>query len=148
VHGKLKDIYAPVNQNGQESKPSLQSYPFDPLGLDRPSTSSMFVPKFVAPLLRRLGGGWGKPFGSFPSSPGRGCPYGCEFCTVTGFFSAIPSGFAQTKSVVNELLLLKGAPHGVKPVRLRSFFIDDKFCDQYQAHQIAAAPILSPLEHN
>ena len=35
--------------------------------------------------LKRLGGGWGT-FRIVPVESGRGCPYGFEFCTVTGFF--------------------------------------------------------------
>jgi len=35
--------------------------------------------------LQRIGEGWGT-FRIIPIESGRGCPYGCEFCTVTGFF--------------------------------------------------------------
>src|SRR5919202_1218537 len=37
---------------------------------------------------------------------GRGCPYGCEFCTVTGFFGD-SIRFRTNESVVDELLRLK-----------------------------------------
>jgi radical SAM superfamily enzyme YgiQ (UPF0313 family) len=60
-----------------------------------------------------------------PIESGRGCPYGCEFCTVTGFFGD-SIRFRTNESVVDELLRLKrrarrdGGQIGV-------FFIDDNF---------------------
>ena len=83
VRHELKDIYAPVDEKGEERKPSLQSYPsipWDSINLDQFNV----VPNLVAPLLRRVGGGWGT-FRIIPVESGRGCPYGCEFwdrCTV------------------------------------------------------------------
>src|SRR5260370_39971236 len=57
------------------------------------------------PLLKRVGAGWGT-FRIIPVESGRGCPYVCEFCTVTGFFGDSIL-FRSNESVVNELLLLK-----------------------------------------
>jgi radical SAM superfamily enzyme YgiQ (UPF0313 family) len=56
---------------------------------------------------------------------GRGCPYGCEFCTVTGFFGD-SIHFRSNESVVNELLLLKvrAKKEGGQNA---AFFIDDNF---------------------
>ena len=63
------------------------------------------LPGILHPLLKRVGAGWGT-FRIIPVESGRGCPYGCEFCTVTGFFGD-SIRFRTNESVVNELLLLK-----------------------------------------
>jgi len=60
-----------------------------------------------------------------PIESGRGCPYGCEFCTVTGFFGD-SIRFRSNESVVNELLRLKQhARENRKQAMV--FFIDDNF---------------------
>jgi radical SAM superfamily enzyme YgiQ (UPF0313 family) len=56
---------------------------------------------------------------------GRGCPYGCEFCTVTGFFGD-SIRFRSNESVVNELLLLKARARE-EGGQIAVFFIDDNF---------------------
>ena len=56
---------------------------------------------------------------------GRGCPYGCEFCTVTGFFGD-SIRFRTNESVVNELLRLK-ARAKAEGGQIAVFFIDDNF---------------------
>ncbi len=56
---------------------------------------------------------------------GRGCPYGCEFCTVTGFFGD-SIRFRTNESVVNELLLLKARAKS-EGGQIAVFFIDDNF---------------------
>jgi radical SAM superfamily enzyme YgiQ (UPF0313 family) len=123
ARGRLKEIYKPVDEKGIERKPSLQPYPVIPwetLDLDQFN----LVPKIVRPLLERHGTGWGT-FHMIPIESGRGCPYGCEFCTVTGFFGD-SIRFRTNESVVDELLRLKrrarrdGGQIGV-------FFIDDNF---------------------
>jgi len=58
VRGTLKDIYAPVDDFGQERKPSLQPYPeipWDKIDLRQFNV----LPKMLQPLLKRVGGGWG-----------------------------------------------------------------------------------------
>src|SRR6267142_2245717 len=84
ARGQLKDVYAPVDDFGQESKPSLKEYPaipWDKINLDQFN----LVPKMAKRTLQRISDGWGT-FRIIPMESGRGCPYGCEFCTVTGFF--------------------------------------------------------------
>src|SRR6266508_3961796 len=123
ARGELKDVYAPVDETGKERKPSLQPYPAIPwesIDLDQFN----LVPKVVAPLLRRVGGGWGT-FRLIPVESGRGCPYGCEFCSVTGFFGDVIR-FRTDESVVNELLRLKARAHS-EGGQIAVFFIDDNF---------------------
>ncbi|HEX8184474.1 MAG TPA: cobalamin-dependent protein, partial [Blastocatellia bacterium] len=105
ARGELKDIYQPeTDDKGNDRKPSLQPYPIIPwekLDLDQFS----LIPRFLRPLMKHLGPGW-RTFHIFPMETGRGCPYGCEFCTVTGFFGD-SIRFRTNESVVEELLRLK-----------------------------------------
>jgi radical SAM superfamily enzyme YgiQ (UPF0313 family) len=122
ARGQLKDIYIPEpDEKGVARKPSLQPYPSIPwetLQLDQFN----IVPKVLRPLLKRTNSGWNS-FHMIPIETGRGCPYGCEFCTVTGFFGD-SIRFRSNECVVDELLRLKararrdGGQVGV-------FFIDD-----------------------
>ncbi|MGH9567450.1 MAG: B12-binding domain-containing radical SAM protein, partial [Candidatus Angelobacter sp.] len=82
------------------------------------------LPKALTPLLNRVGEGWGT-FRIVPVESGRGCPYGCEFCTVTGFFGD-SIRFRSNESVVNELLMLKARARKEKG-QIAVFFIDDNF---------------------
>jgi radical SAM superfamily enzyme YgiQ (UPF0313 family) len=123
ARGALKEIYAPVDNFGQERKPSLQSYPaipWDKIDLQQFN----LVPKVAKRMLERVGEGWGT-FRLIPMESGRGCPYGCEFCTVTGFFGD-SIRFRTNKSVVDELLLLKSRARSERG-QMAVFFIDDNF---------------------
>src|SRR5207248_5389197 len=107
----------------QERKPSLQSYPeipWDKIKLDQFN----LLPGMLQPLLGRVGGGW-RTFRIIPIESGRGCPYGCEFCTVTGFFGD-SIRFRTNESVVNELLRLKARARN-EDGQIAVFFIDDNF---------------------
>ncbi|HEX5705551.1 MAG TPA: radical SAM protein [Pyrinomonadaceae bacterium] len=121
--GQLKDIYAPLDETGKERKPSLQPYPeipWDKMDLDQFD----LIPKPLRALLKRQGSGWGSVH-MIPIESGRGCPYGCEFCTVTGFFGD-SIRFRSNESVVNELLRLKRHARENRQQAM-VFFIDDNF---------------------
>ena len=122
VRGDLKEVYQPsIDSKGNDIKPALQPYPripWDTLDLEQFS----LVPKFLQPLMSKLGAGWGKFF-VVPIETGRGCPYGCEFCTVTGFFGD-SIRFRTNESVVQELLLLKKRARKERG-QIAVFFIDD-----------------------
>ncbi len=124
--GQLKEIYKPVDETGKERKPSLQPYPvipWDQLDLEQFNMVPKVV-RAVRPLIERHGSGW-QSVHLIPIESGRGCPYGCEFCTVTGFFGD-QIRFRTNESVVDELLRLKR--HARKNRRqVFVFFIDDNF---------------------
>src|SRR5262250_3173056 len=123
ARGTLREVYAPLDDFGQERKPSLEQYPeipWDKINLDQFN----LVPGMLHPLLKRVGSGWGT-FRIIPMESGRGCPYGCEFCTVTGFFGD-SIRFRTNKSVVDELLLLKARARNERG-QIVVFFIDDNF---------------------
>ena len=123
VRGGLKDVYAPIDASGKERKPSLKDYPAIPwqsIDLDQFN----LVPKAASAMLQNVGEGWGT-FHIIPVESGRGCPYGCEFCTVTGFFGD-SIRFRTNESVVSELLRLKKRARSEKG-QMAVFFIDDNF---------------------
>jgi radical SAM superfamily enzyme YgiQ (UPF0313 family) len=123
ARGELKDVYAPVDAFGQELKPSLKQYPVIPWDTIDLKQFNL-VPKSAKHWLQKLGEGWGT-FRIVPVESGRGCPYGCEFCTVTGFFGD-SIRFRTNESVVNELLLLKARARKERG-QIAVFFIDDNF---------------------
>jgi radical SAM superfamily enzyme YgiQ (UPF0313 family) len=120
--GQLKEVYQPARDaKGIDIKPSLQPYPVIPWESLELQQFSL-VPSFLRPLMKKLGGGWGT-FYVVPIETGRGCPYGCEFCTVTGFFGD-SIRFRTNQSVVEELLRLKERARRERG-QVAAFFIDD-----------------------
>ena len=123
ANGRLRELYEPVDEKGVERKPSLENYPqigWGELDLDQFN----LVPKMLRKTLSKKAGGWGS-FRVIPIESGRGCPYGCEFCTVTGFFGD-SLRFRSNESVVQELLLLKQRAKS-ESGQLAVFFVDDNF---------------------
>jgi radical SAM superfamily enzyme YgiQ (UPF0313 family) len=123
ARGELKDIYEPVDETGKERKPSLQPYPiipWDTMDLDQFN----LVPKILRPILRRLGVKLNS-FRVVPIESGRGCPYGCEFCTVTGFFGD-SIRFRSNESIVEEMLRLKARARR-EGGQIAVSFVDDNF---------------------
>jgi radical SAM superfamily enzyme YgiQ (UPF0313 family) len=123
ARGQLKEIYSPVDEAGRERKPSLQPYPLIPWDTFDLGQFDM-VPKAARSLLKRYGSGW-RSVHLIPIESGRGCPYGCEFCTVTGFFGD-SIRFRTNESVVDELLRLKRRARKDRS-QVIIFFIDDNF---------------------
>lgn len=123
ARGELEEVYEPVDENGKERKPSLRPYPeipWDTIDLRQFN----LVPRLVRPWLARVGAGW-STFHVIPIESGRGCPYGCEFCTVTGFFGDSVR-FRTDESIVDELLLLKARARSERG-QVAVFFVDDNF---------------------
>jgi radical SAM superfamily enzyme YgiQ (UPF0313 family) len=123
ARGCLKEVYKPLDDFGQEHKPTLQNYPripWEKLDLDQFNR----IPGFVGPIMRHFKYQW-ETFHIIPIESGRGCPYGCEFCTVTGFFGD-SIRFRTNQSIVDELLRLKARAHESSG-QIAVFFVDDNF---------------------
>ncbi len=123
ANGRLKDLYEPVGADGKERKPSLDDYPqiaWDKMDLDQFN----LVPNFLRSRLSKMGSGWGS-YHVIPIESGRGCPYGCEFCTVTGFFGD-SLRFRTNENVITELLALKARARTERG-QFAVFFVDDNF---------------------
>ncbi|MBM3789901.1 MAG: radical SAM protein [Acidobacteria bacterium] len=124
--GTLKEIYAPLDAAGKEVKPSLADYPlipWDRMDLEQFNLIRHF-PRMARRFLSHVGMTW-QAFHMVPIESGRGCPYGCDFCTVTGFFGDAIR-FRSNESVVNELLMLKSLEKR-QGGKIAVFFIDDNF---------------------
>jgi radical SAM superfamily enzyme YgiQ (UPF0313 family) len=123
ARGALQEVYEPVDAFGQERKPSLQDYPAIPwesLDIDQFNR----IPRAVRALMRHNHWDW-ETFHIIPIESGRGCPYGCEFCTVTGFFGD-SIRFRSNQSVVDEMLRLKARSESTQG-KIAVFFVDDNF---------------------
>ncbi|MGA3016463.1 MAG: radical SAM protein [Bryobacteraceae bacterium] len=123
ARGQLQEVYAPVDAFGQDRKPTLQDYPAIPWdSLDIKQFNR--IPAFFARIMRHYGFEW-ETFHIIPIESGRGCPYGCEFCTVTGFFGD-SIRFRTNRSIVDEMLMLKERARSTRG-KFAVFFVDDNF---------------------
>src|SRR3989475_3410744 len=126
ANGTLREIYSPVDAMGKEIKPSLADYPAIPWNRIDLTQFDLIgkLPSWIRYVLKRAGMRW-KSLYVVPMESGRGCPYGCDFCTVTGFFGD-SIRFRSNKSVVDELLRLKACARS-ELGQIAVFFIDDNF---------------------
>jgi radical SAM superfamily enzyme YgiQ (UPF0313 family) len=123
ARGALKEIYSPVDASGQERKPTLADYPNIPWeSLDLNQFNR--IPNALRAVMRHFEWDWGT-FHIIPIESGRGCPYGCEFCTVTGFFGDSVR-FRSNQSIVDEMLRLKARAQRTQG-KIAVFFVDDNF---------------------
>ncbi|MBZ5725385.1 MAG: B12-binding domain-containing radical SAM protein [Acidobacteriia bacterium] len=123
ANGRLQEVYKPVDAFGQERKPNLDNYPAIPWqSLDLAQFNR--IPGFVRSFMHHHRYHW-ETFHIIPIESGRGCPYGCEFCTVTGFFGD-SIRFRSNQSIVGELLRLKERARGSRG-NIAVFFVDDNF---------------------
>jgi radical SAM superfamily enzyme YgiQ (UPF0313 family) len=121
ARGQLRELYAPVDAQGRDRKPSLDDYaeiPWDTLDMKQFNR----VPGWMRAIVRRFALSW-ETFHLIPIETGRGCPYACEFCTVTGFFGD-SIRFRSNESVVNEVLRLKARARRTRGT-IGVFFVDD-----------------------
>lgn len=124
--GRLQEVYKPVDERGVEVKPSLADYPIIPWEtLDLEQFNMMHkLPGPFRSVLRSFTKHWESMY-MVPIESGRGCPYGCDFCTVTGFFGDAIR-FRSNQSVVDELHSLKRRAAKERG-QMAVFFIDDNF---------------------
>jgi radical SAM superfamily enzyme YgiQ (UPF0313 family) len=123
ARGELKEVYTPVDAFGQERKPTLRDYPAIPWdSIDLRQFNR--IPGFFRPLMRHFGAKW-ETFHIIPIESGRGCPYGCEFCTVTGFFGD-SIRFRSNQSIVDEMIRIKKRAQDSSG-QAAIFFVDDNF---------------------
>lgn len=123
---QLQKVYQPATVNGGIVRPTLNNYPIvDWEKLDLALFNLMrYVPPYVKKLLRYLGFNYDNVY-AIPVESGRGCPYGCEFCTVTSFFGK-QIRFRDNQNVIAELLRLKAMAKQNNGL-LMVFFVDDNF---------------------
>jgi radical SAM superfamily enzyme YgiQ (UPF0313 family) len=123
AQGRLKRIYR-AGETGVGGKPTLADYPiirWDEVDL-KPFNLMRSVPGAVRRLLKAMSVPYERAY-VFPVESGRGCPYGCDFCSVTGFFGD-QLRLRSNESVISELLQIKSIARRDKALAM-VFFIDD-----------------------
>ncbi len=127
ARGELEEVYIASDVDGRDVKPSLEDYPAIPwesMDLEQFNLLSR-VPSWADVVLKRAGiMPWDSMY-IIPIETGRGCPYGCDFCTVTGFFGE-SIRFRTNDSVVDEMLRLKERAKRENG-QIFAFFVDDNF---------------------
>lgn len=129
ARNRLKETYGSREAGEETSKPSLESYQaIDWENVDLSLFDLMrLLPHSIRRLLETMKVPYKKAY-MVPVESGRGCPYGCEFCTVTGFFGS-RLRFRSNESVIAELLTLKRIAARDRAL-VNVFFIDDNFAIQ------------------
>lgn len=126
ARGQLQSVYQARHADGRPAKPALKDYPivpWDQMDLGR-FDLMRFMPGSIRWLLTRLGVPFQKAY-VIPVESGRGCPYGCEFCSVTGYFGD-QVRFRDNDNVISELRRLKELGKREKAL-VMVFFVDDNF---------------------
>src|SRR5579883_1507225 len=126
ANGRLQELYMPTDDHGKEVKPSLAEYPaitWEQMNLEQFNLIE-HLPGWARRLMKQVGIG-AQSFYVIPIESGRGCPYGCDFCTVTGFFGD-SIRFRTDENVVEEMLRLKERAKREKG-HIAVFFVDDNF---------------------
>jgi len=110
--GKLQPIYRATE------KPGLENYPI--IAWEKMDFKQFtLLPRWVYRLFRRMG--WERyDINVTPMETGRGCPYRCDFCTVSPFFGE-KVRFRTNENVIEEFKLLE------RMGRTFVFFVDDNF---------------------
>ena len=123
---QMREVYEPAKLSGKDVKPTLKNYPV--MAWDQTDLTLFNLMRFVPGAAKRLLKAVGVEYDDcyvIPMESGRGCPYGCEFCTVTGFFGD-EIRFRDNDNVIQELLSLKSLAKQ-KNALINVFFIDDNF---------------------
>ena len=126
ARGQLREVYSPaLDAKGKDVKPPLSDYPRIPWETLDLKQFDLIAQKSDQAHARKVRSPVEEPFCIIPLESGRGCPYGCDFCTVTGFFGD-SIRFRTNESVVDELLRLKERAKKENG-QIGVFFIDDNF---------------------
>ena len=123
ARGELKEIYAPVDDDGQRAQAFAEAVSGDSMGVDRPRAvqpRAQSRDHDAAENRRRLGN-----VSHHPGRVGTRLSLWCEFCTVTGFFGD-SIRFRTNESVVERTAAAEGARPKEKG-QIAVFFIDDNF---------------------